>query len=176
MIDRRKFLPFYTVLFAVLVIIDVYSKAMVERSLNATQSLELMPFLNLVLVYNRGAAFGLLADGRGWQLFLFGSIAVIVSLLIVTRVVRTAGSEKWHEISLIFILAGAVGNLLDRIRIGHVVDFVQLYYGSWTFPAFNVADMAIFVGVLMLILEVFGIPSKRKGSLEETLEKKNEDS
>ena len=164
MINRRKFLPVYTVLFLGLVVIDVFSKMVVEDNLSDTHLVRLMPSLNLVLIYNRGAAFGFLSDGQRWQLLFFVFTALIVSLFIIVRLCRTAGSARWNEIALVLILAGAVGNMLDRVRMGYVVDFIQLYYRSWYFPAFNMADMAIFFGVVMLMLEVLGISVRKKRS------------
>ena len=163
MTDRGKFLLFYSVLFTVLLIGDAYSKMVIVQYLTERESLELMPFIKFVLVYNRGAAFGFLSEQGGWQQFLFIAIGLGVSLLILIRLFRAAGSYLWYEVSLVLILAGALGNLLDRIRIGQVIDFVQVYYDDWQFPAFNLADMAIFVGVVMLILEILGLAPGRKG-------------
>ena len=162
MTRKQKFLGLYLALFALLVILDIYTKETIKRNLMDGYSIDLMPFLKLVLVHNRGAAFGLLADSRGWQLFLFIATAIVVSLAIVVRLLRSAGSQRWYEISLVLILAGAVGNLTDRVRTGYVIDFVQLYYEDWQFPAFNVADTAIFLGALMLIFEIMGVLPRRR--------------
>jgi len=161
-IEKRKFLLRYAVLGILLVILDVFSKDAVQRILAVESSIDLLPFLQLVLVYNRGAAFGFLGEASGWQLPFFAAVGVIVSIVIVIRLVRTAATQKWFEVSLVLILAGAIGNLIDRIRVGYVVDFIELYYGVWRFPAFNVADMAIFFGTVMLVLELFGILPWRK--------------
>ena len=162
MIEKRKFLLRYAVLGILLVMLDVFSKDAVERSLVDGSSIDLLPFLQLVLVYNRGAAFGFLGEASGWQLPFFAAVGAIVSIVIVIRLARAAATQKWFEVALVLILAGAVGNLIDRIRVGYVVDFIELYYGAWRFPAFNVADMAIFFGVVMLALELFGILPRRK--------------
>ena len=119
-------------------------------------------FLKIVLVYNRGAAFGFLGNASGWQLPFFVSVGLIVSIVIVIRLVRTAATQKWFEVALVLILAGAIGNLIDRIRIGYVIDFIEVYYGAWRFPAFNVADIAIFLGAAMLALELFAIVPRKK--------------
>ena len=163
MIEKQKFLLRYAVLGILLVMLDVFSKDAVERSLVDGSSIDLMPFLQLVLVYNRGAAFGFLGEASGWQLPFFAAVGAIVSIVIVIRLVRTAATQKWFEVALVLIVAGAIGNLIDRIRVGYVVDFIELYYGAWRFPAFNVADMAIFFGAVMLLLELFGILPQRKG-------------
>ena len=162
MIEKRKVLLRYAVLGIVLVMLDVFSKDAVERSLADGSSIDLLPFLQLVLVYNRGAAFGFLGEASGWQLPFFAAVGAIVSIVIVIRLARAAATQKWFEVALVLILAGAVGNLIDRIRVGYVVDFIELYYGAWRFPAFNVADMAIFLGALMLILELIGILPRQK--------------
>ena len=162
MIEKRKFLLRYAVLGILLVMLDVFSKDAVERSLADGSSIDLLPFLQLVLVYNRGAAFGFLGEASGWQLPFFAAVGAIVSIVIVIRLARAAATQKWFEVALVLILAGAVGNLIDRIRVGYVVDFIELYYGAWQFPAFNVADMAIFLGSFMLILELIGILPRQK--------------
>ena len=162
MIEKQKFLLRYAVLGILLVMLDVFSKDAVERSLADGSSIDLLPFLQLVLVYNRGAAFGFLGEASGWQLPFFAAVGAIVSIVIVIRLARAAATQKWFEVALVLILAGAIGNLIDRIRVGYVVDFIELYYGAWRFPAFNVADMAIFLGALMLILELIGILPRQK--------------
>ena len=162
MSEKRKFLLGYAVLAILLVILDAFSKDAVQRSLADGSSIGVLPFLQLVLVYNRGAAFGFLGEASGWQLPFFAAIGAIVSIVIVIRLARAAATQKWFEVALVLILAGAIGNLIDRIRVGYVVDFIEFYYGVWRFPAFNVADMAIFIGALMLILELCGILPRRK--------------
>ncbi len=162
MIEKRKFLLRYAVLGILLVMLDVFSKGVVERSLADGSSIDLLPFLQLVLVYNRGAAFGFLGEASGWQLPFFAAVGAIVSIVIVIRLARAAATEKWFEVALVLILAGAIGNMIDRIRVGYVVDFIALYYGGWRFPAFNVADMAIFFGVVMLVLELLGMLPRQK--------------
>ena len=162
MIEKRKFLLRYAVLSILLVILDGFSNDAVQRSLADGSSIDLLPFLQLVLVYNRGAAFGFLGEASGWQLPFFAAVGVIVSSVIVIRLARSAATQKWFEVALVLILAGAIGNLIDRIRVGYVIDFIELYYGAWRFPAFNVADMAIFLGAVMLVLELLGLLPRRK--------------
>jgi signal peptidase II len=161
-IEKQKFLLCYAVLGILLVMLDVFTKDVVERSLADGSSVDLLPFLQLVLVYNRGAAFGFLGEASGWQLPFFVAVGAIVSIVIVIRLARAAATQKWFEVALVLILAGAVGNLIDRIRVGYVIDFIEFYYGAWRFPAFNVADMAIFLGALMLVLELFELLPRQK--------------
>ena len=164
MTNKGKNLFFYMVVFVVVVSFDFYTKLLIVRALNNLESLDLLPFLKFVLVHNRGAAFGLLSDADGWQLSLFVGVAIVISFLIVVRLLRSAGSEPWYERALILILSGAIGNMIDRIRAGYVIDFIQVYYQDWYFPAFNFADIAIFVGVLILILHaLIGIPGNDDG-------------
>ena len=162
MIEQRKFLLRYAVLGVMLVVVDVFSKDAIKRNLADGSSIDLLPFLKLVLVYNRGGAFGFLGEASGWQMPVFAAVGVIVSIVIMIRLARAAGTQKWFEGALVLILGGAIGNVVDRVRLGHVVDFIEFYYGVWRFPAFNVADMAIFLGAVMLILELLGILPRRK--------------
>ena len=162
MIEKRKFLLRYAALGILLVMLDVFSKDAAERSLADGSSIDLLPFLQLVLVYNRGAAFWFLGEASGWQLPFFVAVGAIVSIVIVIRLVRTAATQKWFEVALVLILAGAIGNLIDRIQFGYVIDFIELYYDAWRFPAFNVADMAIFFGAVMIVLELLGILPRQK--------------
>ena len=164
MIEKRKVLLRYAVLGILIVILDASSKDAAQQSLADGSSIDLLPFLQLVLVYNQGAAFGFLSEASGWQLPFFVAVGVIISSVIVIRLVRAAATQKWFEVALVLILAGAIGNLIDRIRVGYVIDFIEFYYGAWRFPAFNVADTAIFFGVVMLILELFGILPRRKAT------------
>ena len=125
MIEKRKFLLRYAALSMLLIILDVFSKGFVQRSLADGSSIDLLPFLQLVLVYNRGAAFGFLGEASGWQLPFFAAVGVIVSIVIVITLIRTAATQAWFEVALVLILAGAIGNLIDRITVGYVIDFIE---------------------------------------------------
>jgi signal peptidase II len=111
-----------------------------------------MPFLNLTLVYNPGAAFSLLSDAGGWQRWFFAIFSGIVALLLVVWLYRLPREQLWMPAALSLILGGALGNLWDRLTIGFVVDFIDIYYGQWHWPAFNIADAAISTGAVMLLL------------------------
>jgi signal peptidase II len=111
-------------------------------------------FFNLVLVFNKGAAFSFLAGAPGWQLPLFAGFAAVASVVIAVLIVRNPAKRMFCA-GLALILGGAVGNLIDRLRYGHVVDFVDLHAFGWHWPAFNVADSAITVGAAILIVESF---------------------
>ncbi|MBA8888003.1 signal peptidase II [Dokdonella fugitiva] len=112
--------------------------------------------LNWTLAFNPGAAFSFLAGESGWQRWLFAVLAIGVSTLLAVWLSRTPRADWRNALPLSLIIGGAVGNLVDRLRFGHVTDFVQVYWGDWSFPAFNVADSAISVGaVLLAVLGLF---------------------
>ena len=120
-----------------------------------------MPGFNLTLLHNTGAAFSLLNDAAGWQRWLFSGIAVAVASGVVWWLARMDRSDRWEAYALIFILGGAAGNLIDRLRLGYVVDFIQVYYRQYSFPAFNIADSAITVGAFMMLLRSTLIGTRR---------------
>lgn len=134
------------------IVLDQLSKAWIVGAFYYGESLPVWPFFNLVLAHNSGAAFGFLAGAAGWQRFFFIGIAVAASILIV-HFLRKHAAERWFSLGLSLILGGALGNLIDRVHLGYVIDFLDFYYVSWHFPAFNVADSAITVGAALLILD-----------------------
>lgn len=145
-------------LLSVLVVVsDQASKYYFEHSLSLYQQIEVIPsYFSWTLAYNTGAAFSFLADGSGWQRWLFAMIAVVVSAVLVIWLKRLGRSETWLAVALALVLGGALGNLYDRIAIGHVIDFVLVHWDTrWYFPAFNLADSAITVGAIMLALDMF---------------------
>lgn len=129
---------------------DRATKAWIGAAFLPGDSLALTPFLKLVLTYNTGAAFSFLADAGGWQRWLFTVLTITISAAIVVALRRQHGNPAL-ALALALVLGGALGNLYDRVTLGHVVDFVLLHAGSHSFPAFNVADSAITVGVAILI-------------------------
>jgi signal peptidase II len=136
-----------------IVALDQLSKFFVEPWLAGHPPVVVIPgFVNLVLVYNTGAAFSLLSSASGWQRWLFTGLAVVIGALIVFWLRKTPRGEWTAALPLAMILGGAVGNLIDRLRLGHVIDFVDVYYGGWHWPAFNVADSSISVGAVLFIL------------------------
>ena len=114
----------------------------------------MVPFVNLTLTHNTGAAFSLLHRAGGWQRWLFAALAVVVSIAIVIWLKRLPRNARWTAAGLALVLGGALGNLWDRLAHGYVVDFIDFYYGEWHWPAFNVADSAITLGAVMLVAEV----------------------
>ncbi len=107
---------------------------------------------NLTLLHNTGAAFSFLNDQSGWQRWFFAAIALIVATVVVFWLAALERGQRWAPIALALVLGGAIGNLIDRLYFGYVIDFIQVYYQQWYWPAFNVADSAITVGAVMLII------------------------
>jgi signal peptidase II len=138
-----------------LIVLDQVSKQIAESQLTPHQAVNVLPYFDWFLTYNTGAAFSLLADAGGWQRWLFTAIAVVISIIIVQWLRKLPREETLTALSLSLILAGAIGNLIDRILFGHVIDYIQVWLGSYPFPAFNVADAAISVGAVLLILGSF---------------------
>lgn len=137
----------------VVVIIDQASKLLAESNLTYAQPVELIPYLNLTLAYNTGAAFSFLHDAGGWQHLFFIVIAVTMSLIILVILYRTSRKDLQMCIALWLILGGAIGNLIDRVRIHKVVDFIDFHISQWHFATFNVADAAISIGAVLLIMD-----------------------
>jgi signal peptidase II len=140
---------------AVVVLVDQLSKSWIVRHYSYGESLALLPVLNVTLRFNTGAAFSLLADASGWQRWLFTGLAVAVGAAIVAWLARLEGPQRLLAFSLSLILAGALGNLIDRLRIGHVIDFVDVHWKDVHFPAFNVADSAITIGAILMLLDAW---------------------
>ena len=138
----------------VVLVLDFASKRWVEGALFDGQQIPLTGFFNLVLTYNAGAAFSFLSDAGGWQRWFFTLIAVGASILIV-YLLRKHAAERLFCVALSLILRGALGNLWDRITLGHVVDFLDFHAAGYHWPAFNVADSAIFVGAMLMIIDSF---------------------
>lgn len=147
-------LPVSLVLALIVLVLDFASKRWVESALFHGQQIALASFFNLVLAYNAGAAFSFLSDADGWQRWFFSAIAAGASALIV-YLLRKHAADRLFCIALSLILGGALGNLWDRITLGHVVDFLDFHVGGYHWPAFNVADSAIFLGAMLLILDSF---------------------
>lgn len=138
----------------VIVVIDQITKALVLQGFALHQSVAIAPFFNLVLVYNTGAAFSLLSDAPGWQRELFIGIAALASAWIVYLLARYS-HQRLFSLSLSLVLGGAVGNVIDRVRFGAVVDFLDFHAAGYHWPAFNVADAGITCGAILLVWDAF---------------------
>ena len=147
----------WLLLSALVVFLDLFSKSLASSVLQMHQPVPVFPGFNLTLMHNTGAAFSFLSSAGGWQRWFFTAIATVVSAVIVGWLLRLRSDQRWLALALALILGGALGNLWDRLTLGYVVDFIQLYYDRWFWPAFNIADSAIFVGAVLLIVDsLFG--------------------
>lgn len=147
----QKLGPWLAVAAAVL-LTDQLSKIIIERELDAGDVHTVTGFFNIVLAYNKGAAFSFLASASGWQQQFLTVVGVAASLFILFLLARH-GTQKLFSLALALILGGALGNVIDRVVYGHVIDFLDLHWRGWHWPAFNLADSAIVGGALLLILD-----------------------
>ncbi len=157
-----KPLPWFG-LAAVITVADQLVKWIVLARFAPGEGLAVTPFFNLVLVFNKGAAFSFLAREAGWQTPLLVGFALVAAGIVSVLIVRSPESNLLRA-ALALILGGALGNVIDRLRFGHVVDFLDFHAAGWHFPAFNVADSAITVGAALLILDGFVFHEKRAGA------------
>ena len=138
-----------------ILVLDQWTKGMAVERLVLHAPYPLLEWLNLTLTYNTGAAFSLLRDAGGWQRWFFIILTVIVIIVILFWLFGLPRGRRVLGCGLALILGGAVGNLWDRISFGYVIDFIDVYHRVWHWPAFNVADSAICIGVALLILDAF---------------------
>jgi len=152
----------------IVLVLDQWTKIWADNELILHNPVALMPFFNLTLAYNEGAAFSFLSDAGGWQKWFFIILAIVICIVLVIWLSRLSVVAKWESIALSLVLGGAIGNVIDRFLYGHVIDFFDVYYESEScffmfgdagmschWPAFNIADAAICVGAVMLIIESF---------------------
>ena len=151
MADRLKARP-YLLLALLLVVADQLTKLWALSVFEPYEVLPVLPVFNLTLVFNPGAAFSFLSDAGGWQRTFFIVLSSLISIGLVVWLMRLRSGERLTGIALGMILGGALGNLIDRVRLGKVVDFLDFYWREWHWPAFNVADSAITVGVVIMLL------------------------
>jgi len=136
----------------IILIADQFTKVLILGYYRLGDSTYVWPFFNIVRAHNTGAAFSFLASASGWQRWLFTGIGVVATLFIL-YLLRTHAGQKLFSFALACILGGAVGNVVDRLLHGYVVDFLQFHWRGWYFPAFNIADMAISIGAACLVLD-----------------------
>lgn len=142
----------WVVLAAAIILLDQITKAGFDSALHYGERVGILPFFDFTLLYNTGAAFSFLAEGKGWQRWFFTTIALVASVVIL-RLLWKFPRQHVLCAALSCILGGALGNALDRLQHGHVVDFLLFYWQDWYFPAFNVADIAITAGAGLLLLD-----------------------
>ncbi|MCX7069174.1 MAG: signal peptidase II [Methylococcales bacterium] len=139
------------------IVLDQGSKLIIDSSMQLYQSIPVLPFFKITYVHNTGAAFSFLSEAGGWQRWFFAGLALGISIIIAVWLSRLQKHETLLAIALSLVLGGAIGNLIDRLAYGYVIDFLDVYYGTWHWPAFNIADSAITLGVALMLLESFGL-------------------
>ncbi|AKR42606.1 signal peptidase II [Methylophilus sp. TWE2] len=152
----RSALP-WLVLSAIVIVLDLYTKHLIQQSFVYGEHVPVTGFFDLVRYHNTGAAFSFLADAGGWQHGFFTAVSTLASVVMVYLLVKHP-QKKLFCFGIALVLGGALGNLYDRLTLGYVVDFLLFYYQQWAWPAFNVADSAICVGVGLLMLDSFKQP------------------
>uniref|UniRef100_A0A3B0M2B4 Lipoprotein signal peptidase n=1 Tax=Arsenophonus endosymbiont of Trialeurodes vaporariorum TaxID=235567 RepID=A0A3B0M2B4_9GAMM len=147
----------------VILIVDLGSKQLILNNFQLYELIPLMPYFNLAYAQNPGAAFSFLADKGGWQRWFFALVAIVICVVLIVMMYRQSVNKKLSNIAYALVIDGALGNLCDRLVHGFVVDFIDFYVGDWHWPTFNIADMAIFLGATLIILDSF-INTDKKAS------------
>jgi len=135
----------------VVLLADQASKIAADLLLSYAQPVAVLPFFNLTLLYNPGAAFSFLADAGGWQRWFFFTLAVVISVVLAEWLLKLPQQARRHQWGISLVIGGAIGNAIDRIAYGHVVDFFDFHLAGYHWPAFNIADAAITIGVALLL-------------------------
>ncbi len=148
------------------IVLDQISKQWFESHFMLYEQVNVLPFFNLILTYNHGAAFSFLSDQSGWQRWFLSAVSVGVTVVLLLWLRGLKSHEKITALSLSLIIGGATGNLIDRVLLGHVIDFLDFYIGQHHWPAFNLADSAITMGVAVMVYELlFGGGAKAETKL-----------
>ena len=153
---RKRFPPWpwaWLGVTAVIILLDWVTKQRASEALELYRPQEVLPWLNITLAHNYGAAFSFLSDAGGWQRGFFIVLASVVSVVLLVWLLRLPRQEWRTGLGLSLVLGGAIGNLVDRVQLGYVVDFIDVHFGGWHYPAFNVADSAITCGVILLLVD-----------------------
>jgi signal peptidase II len=137
----------------IILLLDFYTKQWASRALELYRPKEVFSWLNLTLAHNYGMAFSFLSDQQGWQRWFLTVVGIIISIFLFIWLLRLPVRERLTGVALSLVLGGAIGNLIDRVLLGYVVDFIDVYRGDWHWPAFNIADSAISVGVVLLLVD-----------------------
>ena len=143
---------------ALVIVVDQITKRVIDSAMQLHQTIELVPYFQLTYMRNQGAAFSFLSGAGGWQRWFFIGLAIVASVFIFIWLRKLDTSRRREAVAWALVLGGALGNLIDRILYGYVIDFLDVYVGDWHWPAFNVADSAITVGVALLLLDSFKAP------------------
>jgi len=145
----------YLWLSALVVVLDQVSKWVMVSWLSLYETVAVIPYFNFTMAYNTGAAFSFLAGAGGWQRWFFIVLTTVISTVLFIWLKKLSTQAKLEAISISLILGGAIGNVIDRIYFGYVIDFLDVYVGSYHWPAFNIADSAICIGAALLIIDSF---------------------
>ena len=152
---------------ALAIALDQASKLVVDNSMQLYESIPILPGFSLTYVHNTGAAFSFLSEAGGWQRWFFAALAFIISVVLSAWLARLQKHETLLAVALSLVLGGAIGNLIDRLAYGYVIDFLLVYYKTWYWPAFNIADSAITLGVALMLAESFGLGKAKKANSPE---------
>ncbi|MGY8866538.1 MAG: signal peptidase II [Methylophagaceae bacterium] len=145
----------YLFITSLVIVFDQVSKWLMVSWLSLYETVVVMPYFNLTMAHNEGAAFSFLSQAGGWQGWLFIGLALVISVVLLVWLAKLKPTEKLEAISLSLILGGAIGNVIDRISYGYVIDFIDLYIGHNHWPVFNIADSAICIGAILLVADSF---------------------
>lgn len=145
-------------------VLDQWTKNIASSSLELYVPNKITDFFNLTLMHNKGVAFSLLADQSGWQRYFLSVLALVIIVWLLYWLFKNRHTQKLQNVSLVLVIGGALGNVYDRIMLGYVVDFIELHYKGYYWPAFNLADSAICLGAVLLIIDAI----KNKDSEQET--------
>lgn len=147
---------------AAIIALDLGTKALASSMLSYGEPVPVLPSFNLTLLHNTGAAFSFLAGEAGWQRWFFIALAAVVSVVLVRWLATLKVGERWMACAITLILGGAIGNVYDRVVHGYVVDFLHFYWNQYHFPAFNLADTAITIGAIMMVVDLFRKPQEQR--------------
>lgn len=154
---------------AIVVVLDQWTKYMASNQLELYVPNKITSFFNLTLMHNEGVAFSFLADQSGWQRYFIAVVASVIVIWLLYWLFNNSKNMKLQNTALVLVIGGALGNIWDRIYLGYVVDFIELHYAGYYWPAFNVADSAICVGAVLLIVDAF----KNKEQAKEEVQNEN---
>ena len=169
--DGRALRPFafppvswaWLVVSVVVILLDWETKQLASQNLQLYRPVEVFSWLNITLAHNYGAAFSFLAGAGGWQRWFFTVLASVISVVLLVWLIRLPRREWVTALGLALILGGAIGTVADRIRLGYVVDFIDVPFRGWPYPAFNGADSAITCGVVLLLVDAIVLSRRREG-------------
>lgn len=151
--EEKKAWPFLLIS-VFIVALDQLSKSYVLNYFNAQTVVHVFPFLNFILQFNPGAAFSFLASQSGWQIYLLSGISILVSLILAGWLCSLSRQQWWIALPVSFVLGGAIGNLIDRVRFGLVTDFIDFHVGAWHYATFNIADSFVCIGAGWLVMRL----------------------